>query len=45
VGWAPIVKRRGVDAVAPDLDDYDRVRTAFTWAAARAALDGLPAIL
>jgi acetyl-CoA synthetase len=43
VGWASIVKRRGVDAVAPNLDDYDRLRAAFTWAAARAVLDGLPA--
>jgi acetyl-CoA synthetase len=43
VGWAPIVKRRGVGAPAPNLDDYDRVRAAFTWAAARAALHGLPA--
>jgi acetyl-CoA synthetase len=43
VGWAPIVKRRGGDAPAPNLDDYDRVRAAFTWAGARAALDGLPA--
>ena len=42
MGWAPIVKRRGVDAVAPNLDDYDRVRAVFTWATARAALDGLP---
>jgi acetyl-CoA synthetase len=27
---------------APNLDDYDRVRATFTWAAARAELDGLP---
>ncbi len=40
--WAPIVKRRGADRVAPNLDDYDRVRATFTWAAARAELDGLP---
>ena len=38
----PIVKRRGGEAVAPNLVDYDRVRTAFSWAAARAELDGLP---
>jgi acetyl-CoA synthetase len=29
--------------VAPNLDDYDSVRATFTWAAARAELDGLPA--
>jgi len=29
-------------ASAPNLDDYDRVRTAFTWSGARAELDGLP---
>jgi acetyl-CoA synthetase len=29
-------------ATAPNLDDYDRVRTAFTWDQARAELDGLP---
>jgi acetyl-CoA synthetase len=28
--------------VAPNLDDYDRVRATFTWAAARAELEGLP---
>jgi acetyl-CoA synthetase len=27
---------------APNLDDYDRVRAAFTWEQARAELDGLP---
>jgi acetyl-CoA synthetase len=41
-GWAPIAKRRGADRVAPNLDDYDRVRAGFTWAAARAELTGLP---
>ena len=29
-------------AVAPNLLDYGRARATFTWAAARAALDGLP---
>ena len=29
-------------AVAPNLDDYERVRAAFSWQAARAELDGLP---
>jgi acetyl-CoA synthetase len=28
--------------LAPNLDDYERVRATFTWAAARAELDGLP---
>jgi acetyl-CoA synthetase len=29
-------------SLAPNLDDYERVRATFTWAAARAELDGLP---
>ena len=28
--------------LTPNLDDYDRVRATFTWAAARAELEGLP---
>jgi acetyl-CoA synthetase len=40
--YATIVKRPGEAAAAPNLDDYARVRAAFTWAAARAELDGLP---
>ena len=28
--------------LAPNLDDYDRMRATFTWAAARAELEGLP---
>jgi acetyl-CoA synthetase len=43
MGWAPIVKRRAAEAVAPNLDDYDRVRAKFSWADARRALDWLPA--
>ncbi len=39
---ATIVKRHGADVVAPNLDDYERVRATFTWARARAELDGLP---
>jgi acetyl-CoA synthetase len=39
---ATIAKRPGGEAVAPNLDDYARVRAAFTWAAARADLDGVP---
>ncbi|MEX2148471.1 MAG: acetate--CoA ligase, partial [Candidatus Rokuibacteriota bacterium] len=40
--YPTIVKHRGGEAVTPNLDDYARVRTDFTWAAARAELDGLP---
>ena len=29
----PIARRRGADRVAANLDDYDRVRAGFTWAA------------
>jgi acetyl-CoA synthetase len=43
VTWAPIVKPRGAEAIAPNLDDYARVCATFSWAAARADLDGLPA--
>jgi len=39
---AIIVKRPGRDTRTPNLDDYERVRATFTWAAARAELDGLP---
>jgi acetyl-CoA synthetase len=39
---ATIVKRPGIEALAPNLDDYARVRAAFTWAGARVELDGLP---
>jgi acetyl-CoA synthetase len=39
---AAIVKRRGADPLAPNLGDYERGRATFTWAAARALLDGLP---
>jgi len=40
--WAPIVKHPAADAVPPNLDDYTRVSATFTWADARAELDGLP---
>jgi acetyl-CoA synthetase len=39
---ATIVKQRGGERVPPNLDDYARARALFTWAAARAELDGLP---
>ena len=38
-----IVKSRKVVGEAPNLRDYRRTRDQFTWAAARALLDGLPA--
>jgi acetyl-CoA synthetase len=43
VTWPTIVKPPANQTVAPNLDDYARVRAAFSWAAARAELDGLPA--
>jgi acetyl-CoA synthetase len=39
---ATIAKRRGGDEVVPNLVDYARTRGEFTWAAARAQLEGLP---
>jgi acetyl-CoA synthetase len=43
VTWPTIVKPATNRTVAPNLDDYARVRAAFSWAGARAELDGLPA--
>ncbi|MCP1337529.1 acetate--CoA ligase [Futiania mangrovi] len=40
--WEPIDKRPDADAVAPNLDDYDRVRASFEWEDARAALGLAP---
>jgi acetyl-CoA synthetase len=40
VSWAPIVKPP--EPVAANLDEYGRVCATFSWAAARAELDGLP---
>ncbi|MBI2156027.1 MAG: acetate--CoA ligase [Candidatus Rokubacteria bacterium] len=40
--WAAIVKSPADRAVVPNLDDYARVRAAFSWPAARAELGGLP---
>src|SRR5258708_37842363 len=37
-----IVKSREAPGAPPNLFDYQRIRDRFTWAAARAALDGLP---
>ncbi|MCH0567538.1 MULTISPECIES: acetate--CoA ligase [unclassified Streptomyces] len=39
--WETIHKD-AAPGVPPHLDDYDKVRAAFSWSAARAALDGLP---
>ena len=40
--WKTIEKPRQGWAVVPNLWDYERTRTAFSWQAARGALDGLP---
>jgi acetyl-CoA synthetase len=42
VTWPTIVKPPTPQTVAPNLDDYARVRATFSWAGARAELDGLP---
>ena len=41
-GYPRIVKARGAGRVPPNLEDYDALRARFTWAEARAMLDGLP---
>ena len=39
----PVIEKRPADwRAAPNLADYDTARAEFSWAAARAALDGLP---
>jgi len=40
--WSPISKPRGSLPREPNLADYDTARRQFTWADARAQLDGLP---
>ena len=40
--WAPIQKPRASWTVTPNLTDYERARTEFSWASARRTLDGLP---
>jgi acetyl-CoA synthetase len=40
--WAPIVKPPRPWPVEPNLTDYRTARETFSWAAARAALNGLP---
>jgi len=42
VTWKTIEKPRQGWAIVPNLVDYERTRTAFSWRTARAALDGLP---
>jgi acetyl-CoA synthetase len=40
--WKTIEKSREGSAVVPNLQDYERARTEFSWKAARRELDGLP---
>jgi acetyl-CoA synthetase len=40
--FTPIAKPRSHWTVVPNLVDYERARAAFSWAAARRQLDGLP---
>ena len=40
--WAAIAKVPAAGEIAPNLEDYARVRAEFSWAKARAELDGLP---
>ena len=42
MAWAPIHKSAAALKVAPNLDDYARVRREFSWTSARAQLEGLP---
>jgi acetyl-CoA synthetase len=43
VTWEPIRKSTEDGGVTPNLADYARARAEFSWQAARATLDGLPA--
>ncbi len=40
--WPAIAKPHGASTVVPNLVDYERTRAEFSWAQARADLDGLP---
>jgi acetyl-CoA synthetase len=40
--WPPIVKHLPADGVVPNLRDYDRTWSEFSWDEARRHLDGLP---
>jgi acetyl-CoA synthetase len=42
VRYEPIVKEPGAERVTPNLLDYGETYSSFSWAEARAALDGLP---
>jgi acetyl-CoA synthetase len=42
MGWETIVKSPRAGAGPPNLDDYERTRATFSWAAARRELAGLP---
>jgi len=42
MAWETIVKGKRSGAVEPNLKDYDRARSTFSWEAARRLLDGLP---
>src|SRR5689334_18397449 len=41
--WPAISKDASACAVRPNMVDYEESRRSFSWATARAALDGLPA--
>jgi acetyl-CoA synthetase len=43
MAWEPILKTQCGRSVVPNLQDYEQVRAAFSWAQAREDLDGLPA--
>ena len=40
--WAPLVKSGVAGGVAPNMSDYERERSQFSWAIARGWLEGLP---
>lgn len=42
MAWATITKERWPGGVVPNVTDYEAARAGFSWADARAALDGLP---
>jgi acetyl-CoA synthetase len=42
MAWEPIIKSRRDWDIVPNLDDYAKTRTSFSWQKAREELDGLP---
>jgi acetyl-CoA synthetase len=40
--WPAISKHPGVEGILPNMPDYAAARASFSWAAARAEMDGLP---